>query len=102
MQFLWIHEEAPDPWDLSCENKKIMIFDDLFSERRNECESYYIPGGHNDVDCFYLLKIISSHHVKPSEEKQILFAPEKSFGFVVIDLMSKKHNGKNMIRFDEF
>ena len=31
-----------------------MVFDDLFLEKQNTCESYYVRGRHSNVDCFYL------------------------------------------------
>ena len=47
-------EDVPDPRDLNCKNKNLMIFDDLLLERQNKCEAYYVRGRHNNVDCFYL------------------------------------------------
>ena len=54
MQFLSIAEDVPDPRELSAETKNLMVFDDLFLEKQNTCESYYVRGRHSNVDCFYL------------------------------------------------
>ena len=47
-------EDVPDPTDLSSEKKNVMVFDYLLFEKQNTCESYYVRGRHNNVDCFYL------------------------------------------------
>ena len=47
-------EDVPDPRELSTEKKNLMVFDDPLLEKQNTCESYYIRGRHNNVDCFYL------------------------------------------------
>ena len=36
--------------------QNLMVFDDLLLEKQNTCESYYVKGGHSNVDCFYLAK----------------------------------------------
>ena len=33
-----------------------MVFDDLLLDKQNTCESYYVRGGHSNIDCFYLAK----------------------------------------------
>ena len=53
-QFFESSEDVPDPRDLSCDKKNLMIFDDLQLEKQNKCETYYIRGRHSNVDCFYL------------------------------------------------
>ena len=45
--------EDSDPRELSPEKKNLMVFDDLLLEKQNTCESYYVRGRHNNVDCFY-------------------------------------------------
>ena len=47
-------EDVPDPRELSPEKKNLMVLDDLFLEKQNTCESYYVRGRHSNVDCFYL------------------------------------------------
>ena len=47
-------EYVPDHRELSSEKKNIMVLDDLLLEKQNTCESYYVRGRHNNVDCFYL------------------------------------------------
>ena len=47
-------EDVPDPRELSSEKKNLMVFDDLFLDKQNTCESYYVRGRHSNVDCFYL------------------------------------------------
>ena len=49
-------EDVPDPRELSSEKKNLMVFDDLLLEKQNTCESYYVKGRHNNVDCFYLAR----------------------------------------------
>ena len=44
----------PDPRELSSEKKNLMIFDDLQLGKQDKCETYYIRGRHNNVDCFYI------------------------------------------------
>ena len=46
-------EDVPDPREISSEKKNLMVFDDLFLEKQNTCESY-VRGRHSNVDCFYL------------------------------------------------
>ena len=52
--FLEMARDVPDPHKLDSEDKNLMIFDDLFLDRQNKCECYYIRGRHSNVDCFYL------------------------------------------------
>ena len=47
-------EDVLHPRELSSEKKNLMAFDDLLLEKQNTCESYYVRGRHNNVDCFYL------------------------------------------------
>ena len=47
-------EDVLNPRELSSEKKILMIFDDLLLEKQTTCESYYVRGRHNNVDCFYL------------------------------------------------
>ena len=47
-------DDVPDPRELSSGKKNLMVFDDLLLEKQNKCESFYIRGRHNNVDCFYL------------------------------------------------
>ena len=47
-------EDLHDPRELSSEKKNLIVFDDLFLEKQNTCESYYVRGRHSNVDCFYL------------------------------------------------
>ena len=47
-------EDVPDPWELSSEQKNLMVFDDLLLEKQNTSESYYVRGRHSSVDSFYL------------------------------------------------
>ena len=47
-------EDATDPRELSSDKKNLMVFDDLFLEKQNTYESYYVRGRHSNVDCFYL------------------------------------------------
>ena len=112
-----------------------MVFDDLLLEKQNTCESYYVRGRHNNVDCFYLaqnyfklprqtirenanliclfpqdlknLNHIFDDHVASDMTKEEFrqlckTAWEKQHGFVIIDLSSKKDNGKYRSGFDEF
>ena len=46
-------EDVPDPRELSSEKKNLMVFDDLLLEKQITCESYYVRGGHSNVDFFY-------------------------------------------------
>ena len=112
-----------------------MVFDDLLLEQQNTCETYYIRGGHSNVDCFYLaqnyfklprqtirenanftclipqdlknLNHIFDDHVGSDMTKEEFrqlckTACEKQHGFVIIDLSSKKHDGKYRSGFDDF
>ena len=112
-----------------------MVFDDLFLEKQNTCESYYFRGRHSNVDCFYLaqnyfklprrtirenanficlspqdlknLNHIFDDHVASDMTKEEFrqlckTAWEKQHGFVIIDLSSKKHDGKYRSGLDEF
>ena len=112
-----------------------MVFDDRLLEKQNTCESYYVRGRHNNVDCFYLaqnyfklprqtirekanfiflfpqdlknLNHILDDHVGSDMTKEEFrqlckTAWEKQPGFVIIDISSKKHNGKYRSGFDEF
>ena len=47
-------EDVPDHRELSSEKRNVMVFDDLLLEKQKTCESYYVRGRHNNVDCFYL------------------------------------------------
>ena len=47
-------EDVPDPRELSSEEKNLMVFDDVFLEKQNTCESYYVRGRQGNVDCLYL------------------------------------------------
>ena len=46
-------EDVSDPRELSSEKKNQIVFDDLLLEKQNTCESYYVRGRYNNVDCFY-------------------------------------------------
>ena len=46
-------EDVPGPRVLSSVIKNLMAFDDLLLEK-NTCESYYVRGRPNNVDCLYL------------------------------------------------
>ena len=39
-------DDVPDPRELSSEKNNLMVFDDLFLEKQNTCESYYVRGRH--------------------------------------------------------
>ena len=41
-----------------------MVFSDLFLEKQNTCESYYVRGRHSNVDCFYLAQ---NYFKRPSQ-----------------------------------
>ena len=47
-------EDVPYSRELSSEKNNLMVFDDLLFEKQNTCESCYVRGRHNNVDCFYL------------------------------------------------
>ena len=47
-------EDVPDLRELIWEKKNLIVFGDLFLEKQNTCESYYVRGSHSNVDCFYL------------------------------------------------
>ena len=122
--------DVPDPREIVCEDKNLMIFDDLLLEKQNKCECYYIRGRHSNVDCFFLsqnffkiprqtirenanficlfpqdLKNISHIYKDMSKEEFRRFCRkcwEKLHGFTVIDLTSKKDTGKYRSRFDNF
>ena len=112
-----------------------MIFSDLFLEKQNICESYYVRRRHSNVDCFYLaqnyfklprqtirenanfiylfpqdlknLNHIFDDHVGSDMTKEEFrqlckTAWETQHGFVIIDLSSKKHNGKYRSGIGEF
>ena len=66
-------EDVPDARELSSEKNNLMVFDDLLHEKQTTCESYYVRGRQNNVDCIYLAQIISSSHAKQSERTQISF-----------------------------
>ena len=128
-------EDVPDPRELSSGKNNLIVFDDLFLEKQNTCESYYVRGRHSNVDCFYLaqnyfklpcqtirenayficlfpqdlknLNHIFEDHVGSDVTKEELrqlckTAWEKQHGFVIIDLSSKKHEGKYRSGLDEF
>ena len=128
-------DDVPDPRDLDAIHKNVMIFDDLQLEKQNKCETYYIRGRHNNIDCFYLaqnyfklprqtirensnficlfpqdmknVNHIYNDHVStdmPIEEfrKLCKTAWERQHGFLVIDLTSKKYDGKYRCGFDLF
>ena len=106
-----------------------MVFDDLLLEKHNTCELYYVRGRYSNVDCFYFnlphqtirenvnficlfsqdLKNLShmfEDHVgsdmTKEEFRQLCKAAwEKQHGLVIIDLSSKKHNGKYRSWFDD-
>ena len=111
-----------------------MVFNDLLLEK-DTCESYYVRGRHNNVDCFYLaqnyfklprqtirenanficlfpqdmknLNRISDDHVgndmTKEEFRQLCnTAWETKHWLVIIDLSSKKHDGKYRSGLDEF
>ena len=69
-------DDVPDPRELSSGKKNLMVFDDLLREKQNTCESYYVRGRHSNW--------------------------KKQHGFVIIDLSSKKHDGKYRSGLDEF
>ena len=64
-------EDVHDPRELSSEKKNLMVFDDLFLEKQNTCESYYVKGRHNNIDCFYfaqkLLQAAASNNQRERE-----------------------------------
>ena len=125
-------EDVPDPIELSSAKKNLMVFDDLLLEQQNTCESYYVRGRYSNVDCFYLaqnyfnlppqtirenanficlfpqdlknLNHIFDDHVGSdmSKEEFRQLAWEKQHGFVIINLSSKKHNGKYRSGLNEF
>ena len=133
---------VPDPSELSPENDKLMIFDNLLLKKQNKCECYYIRGRHSNVNCFYLSKNyfklprqtirknanlirlfpqdlkninhiyndnmgedMSNDHMGEdmSKDEFRTFCHkcwEKPHGFAIIDLNSKKHDGKYRNGFD--
>ena len=124
-------EDVPDPRELSSEKKNLMAFDDLLHEKQNTCESHYVRGRRCNVDCFYLaqnyfklprqtireniclfskdlknLNHIFDDHVGSDmtreEFRQLCKTAWKKNGFVVIDLSSKKYDGKYGSDLDEF
>ena len=107
----------------------------MLLEKQNTCESYYVRGRHNNVDCFYLaqnyfkllrqtirenanficlfpqelknLNHIFDDHVESDMTKEDFrqlckTAWEKQHVLVIIDLSSKKYNGKYKSVLDEF
>ena len=37
-------EDIPDCRELSSEKRNLMVFDDMFLEKQNTCETYYVKG----------------------------------------------------------
>ena len=122
-------EDVPDPRELRSEKKNLMVFDDpllesyYVRERHSNVDCFYLAHNYFKVPrqairenanfiCLFLQDLKNLNHnfrrswgsdMTKDEFRQLYkVAWEKQRGFVIIDLSSKKQNGKYRSGLDEF
>ena len=72
--FYQLAEDVCDPRELSSEKMNLMVFHDLLLEKQNTCESYYVRGRYNNVDCLYLAQ---NYFTPKSQVANAMIPPEE-------------------------
>jgi len=86
-------DDVPDPKELSPEQTKLMLFDDLLLQKQNKCKAYYVRGRHSNCDCLYLSQNYFKLPCQTIRENANLFClfpqDQKNIGHIFNDHVSK-------------